>query len=81
NGTLINLYDDIGVQTDGAAWGVEAEWTAAGARFVRPGPDAARHELVPGAPPACIAQLESAAAGDPEHFDTGTLLVTEFSLP
>jgi uncharacterized protein YjbI with pentapeptide repeats len=81
NGTNINLYDDIGVQGDGAAWGFEAEWTAAGARFVRPGPGAARYGLAGGAPPSCIAQLESASAGDLAHFDNGTLLMTEFSLP
>jgi len=34
NGTMVNIYDDAGLQPDGIAWDAEAEWTPGGARCV-----------------------------------------------
>jgi ADYC domain/Pentapeptide repeats (8 copies) len=31
NGQTVNLYDNLGIQTDTESWGAEAEWTSAGA--------------------------------------------------
>jgi ADYC domain len=34
NGTIVNIYDDDGIQPDGIAWDAEAEWTPDGASCV-----------------------------------------------
>jgi hypothetical protein len=34
NGTMLNIYDDDGIQTDDVVWEPEAEWTPDGARCV-----------------------------------------------
>jgi hypothetical protein len=34
NGTIVNIYDDVGAQPDGIAWTPEAEWTPDGASCV-----------------------------------------------
>lgn len=36
DGTLVNLYDDIGIQADTDDWVIEAEWDEHGARCVSP---------------------------------------------
>jgi hypothetical protein len=77
NGTTINIYDGVGVQGDTEAWSVEAEWTPAGARFVKPA--GAFRYLLAGQPvPWCFEQLASPDAGAPAHFESGTLLMNEY---
>ncbi len=76
DGMSINLYDAVGVQNDEAGWGFEAEWTPAGARFVTPGPGRRFEQL--GVVLPCLAQLESPAGGELGHFQSGTLLMTEY---
>lgn len=68
DGTLINLYDDLGLRDDTEAWPLEAEWDADGARCVATPRDPAEADFVaPLASPHCGA--------DP--FAAGALLVTE----
>jgi hypothetical protein len=69
NGTPINLYDDLGIQADDAAWAVDAEWTADGAvctNHIR--------EFQPGTP-SCVELLHDPACGD---FSGGALLIDEY---
>jgi hypothetical protein len=70
DGTPINLYDGIGIQSDDASWAVDAEWTANGAictNHIR--------DLQPGAP-SCVAELEDPACG--ADFDGGALIINEY---
>ncbi len=69
DGTLINIYDGIGIQRDTDDWAFEAEWTAAGARCV----DRGRI----GELPSCAAAKADVTCGAKAHFKTGTLLMTE----
>ncbi len=71
DGTLIDIYDGVGIQTDTEDWPVEAEWTAAGARCLH------RMRLRGAAPPPCVERLRLASCGDPRHFGSGTLIITE----
>jgi hypothetical protein len=73
DGTPVNLYDDLGIQTDSVNWPFEAEWVSAGARCVKrerfghtsPHRLCAHHDLFD---PHC---------GSLHHFHTGTLLMSE----
>ena len=69
DGTLINIYDGIGIQRDTDPWTFEAEWTTSGARCV----DRGRVGLLP----PCAAARADATCGAKSHFQTGTLLMTE----
>ncbi len=73
DGTLLNLYDGLGVQDDTEGWSFEAEWGPNGARCV-----AQRREL-DGATPSCWASLPTIGCGSRSHFATGTLLMNEDS--
>jgi hypothetical protein len=68
DGTLINLYDSAGVQTDEAAWPVDAEWGPDGALCVN-------HHRGP-VPPPCYTEKFSATCGS---FATGALLIDEYA--
>jgi hypothetical protein len=71
DGTPINLYDGIGIQTDDADWPFEAEWTPAGARC-------AKRKRIPDLPdPPCWARLAAPDCGALQHFQSGTLLMNE----
>lgn len=71
DGTLINLYDAVGLQADSESWSFEAEWTAAGARCVK------RQRVIAGTAPACFGALSTTDCGSLSHFATGTLLMSE----
>jgi hypothetical protein len=69
NGTPINLYDNVGLQSDEAAWAVDAEWVAEGAictNHIR--------DFQPGSP-SCVASLHDDACGD---FGGGALIINEY---
>jgi hypothetical protein len=70
NGTLINLYDNAGVQTDTESWPVDAEWGPDGALCVN-------HNRG-GSQPSCYAQKYSASCGS---FTSGALLIDEYNAP
>ena len=67
NGTLINLYDDVGIQADAESWPVDAEWGPDGALCVN-------HNRG-GAQPSCYAAKYSASCGS---FSSGALLIDEY---
>jgi hypothetical protein len=70
DGTVINLYDDLGVQQDTEAWPFEAEWDESGARCL------SRRRISQGAP-TCGGRLRDEDCGGPARFATGTLLMSE----
>jgi hypothetical protein len=70
DGTLINVYDGVGVQADTEAWPFEAEWGPDGARC------AARQRQLGAAPPSCWTSLLQSGCGAVTHFG-GTLLMSE----
>ena len=74
DGQLVNLYDNVGIQTDTQRWTVEAEWTPAGARcLTRTG---VTRFLELGLPtPPCAAALSRAVSCGP--FGNGAVLVDE----
>ncbi|MEP7126228.1 MAG: ADYC domain-containing protein, partial [Byssovorax sp.] len=78
DGTLVNLYDNVGVQLDTQAWKIEAEWTSAGARCTNKAP-LTRLSVSGLTPPSCFAPKVSASCGDLAHFATGTTLMDEFA--
>ena len=69
DGTPINIYDDLGIQSDEASWQVDAEWTGDGAvctHHIR--------DFQPGSP-SCIEDLDDPDCGD---FAGGAVLIDEF---
>ena len=72
-GTVINLYDGAGVQRDTEAWPFEAEWNPDGARCL-----VNRRITGSATVPRCARDLTDARCGDPMHFATGTLIMSEF---
>lgn len=74
DGTTINLYDQVGVQSDSAAWPAEAEWTPSGAKCVNSA-NAARWQLASTKEPSCVKPLLSATCG--ASFSAGTYLINE----
>ena len=74
DGTLLNLYDNVGVQADTETWKAEAEWTEAGARCVNSN-NAARYMLAVSADPMCIAPKKTTTCG--ASFASGAILIDE----
>ena len=70
DGSLVNLYDGIGIQQDTEDWLIEAEWDAAGARCL--GPSSRSLEVLP-----CADDLVRQDCGDPASFGLGTHLISE----
>jgi hypothetical protein len=75
DGTLLNLYDNVGVQSDTEGWKVEAEWMPTGARCINSN-NAARYEKTTTGDPLCLKSLESTTCGTFAH---GALLIDELS--
>lgn len=74
DGTTVNLYDQVGVQSDTAAWPAEAEWTPSGAHCVN-SHNAARWQLASTKEPSCVKPLLTATCG--ASFSAGTYLIDE----
>ena len=70
NGTPINLYDDVGLQSDDASWLVDAEWTANGAICTNN-----IRDFQPGSP-TCVEDLHDPDCG--EDFSGGALVINEY---
>ncbi len=64
DGTTINLYDIAGIETDEAAWPLEARWTGQGAACIG-APAQTRFIQVAGRTPTCIASLRPCNAVAP----------------
>ncbi|HVV88612.1 MAG TPA: ADYC domain-containing protein [Kofleriaceae bacterium] len=74
DGTLLNLYDDVGVQVDTEAWKPEAEWGPNGAVCVNKY-NAARFKLVAAHDPSCVRPILSSRCGT--SFSPGAFLIDE----
>jgi hypothetical protein len=68
NGTVINLYDNLGIQADTESWPVDAEWTPDGARCI--------NHYRGGTAPSCYAAKYSATCGS---FASGANLIDEYN--
>jgi hypothetical protein len=77
NGTPINLYDGVGVQTDTEGWDIDAEWGTAGARCVSEKKNT-RFILTGQEIPKCLKALVTKTCGVKSDFGTQTLLIDEF---
>jgi hypothetical protein len=71
NGTLVDLYDGLGIQLDTENWSFEAEWDQNGARCMT------GKTRSPGPVPPCQASLIANSCGRTGHFNNGTLLMSE----
>ena len=78
NGTLINIYDQVGIQEDAEPWKIEAEWSSTGARCTNQAPFT-RLSLSAAMPPGCFDAKISSICGALGHFNTGTALMNEFA--
>jgi hypothetical protein len=76
DGTLLNLYDNVGVQRDTEAWTPEAEWTPDGARCVNSNNNS-RYQLVLSRDPKCVKRVETTTCGT--TFASGAILIDELS--
>ncbi len=74
DGTLLNLYDNVGVQADTQVWSPEAEWTPTGARCINSNNNA-RYNLQAGADPKCVGKLKTTTCGT--TFANGAILIDE----
>lgn len=70
NGARVNIYDDVGVQSDTENWTTEGEWDADGARCITP-------HIRESMPVTCYNDKLSATCGDPPDFAGGTMIVSE----
>ena len=77
DGTPINLYDSLGIETDAASWNKESEWSASGATCVSQ-TSALRLQRTGTSVPACVSARVLTGCG---AFRSGTLLVTEYNAP
>jgi hypothetical protein len=76
DGTIVNLYDNFGVQVDTQAWAPEAEWTPTGARCVNANNNA-RYELARSKDPKCVKPLKTTTCGT--TFSNGAILIDELN--
>jgi hypothetical protein len=76
NGTLLNVYDNVGVQLDTQAWAPEAEWTPTGARCVSDRNNG-RYQLVLSYDPRCVQRIQTWSCGT--SFSNGAVLIDELS--
>ena len=80
DGTEVDLYDGLGVQSDTQSWNAEAEWTQDGARCVAPGTPSRVQQKVHRVPPCFAHDIDHRCAAPPA-FATGTLLASETARP
>lgn len=71
DGTMVAVFDGIGIRADQDAWQLEAEWDEHGARC------AVRDRIPQGIEPPCLAALELPTCGQPMRFADGTRLMSE----
>jgi ADYC domain/Pentapeptide repeats (8 copies) len=75
DGTLLNLYDNVGIQADTEAWTPEAEWTPTGARCINTN-KSQRFDLILQKDPNCI-RAKTSTCGT--TFAQGAVLIDELS--
>jgi hypothetical protein len=78
NGTMVNIYDNLGIQDDAVEWVPEAEWTPDGATCVST-KKATRFDQVANERPSCyphaLKQEKSCGTG----FSGGAAIITELA--
>jgi hypothetical protein len=74
NGTLLNLYDNVGVQADTESWDIEAGWTPNGAICAGSSSDT-RFKILGLPYPSCYQALKTRTCG----FAMGAVLLDEVS--
>jgi ADYC domain-containing protein/pentapeptide repeat protein len=77
NGTAIDLYDALAIQADTAAWKIEAEWTANGARCIKNSTYTRGYVLL-ATVPSCLAAITTTSCGQLSDFSSGALLMDEY---
>lgn len=77
-GTLVNIFDDAGIQTDDAAWEPEAEWTPDGAICISK-KKAARFEQVAETRPACYPHALKPEKSCGTEFSGDIAIITELA--
>jgi len=77
DGTLLNLYDNVGVQADAEAWGLEAGWGPSGATCLSNAADT-RFIILKTTVPPCFATLKAKTTSC-GFTTTGTYLLDELS--
>jgi len=77
-GTLVNLFDDKGIQTDTTAWTPEAEWTPDGALCVSK-KKATRFDEVLGERPSCYPHALKPQKSCGTGFSGGAVVITELA--
>lgn len=80
SGTLINLYDDAGIQPDTMAWTVEAAWTPGGAACVTSEKNT-RFSQVAHQTPSCFGHTLQAQASCGSGFSGDVRIITELPSP
>ncbi|HET9621343.1 MAG TPA: ADYC domain-containing protein [Kofleriaceae bacterium] len=80
SGTLINLYDDAGIQGDTAAWTVEAAWTPDGAACITNLKNT-RFSQVAHQVPSCWGHTLTAQASCGSGFAGDVRIITELQSP
>jgi hypothetical protein len=78
NGTLVNIFDAEGLQTDDVDWVPEAEWTPDGARCVSKR-KAARFAQTLQVMPSCFPHALKPEKSCGDGFDDGAVLITELA--
>ena len=76
NGTLVNIFDDAGIQSDGAAWDPEAAWSPSGALCVSK-KKAARFDQDAHIRPWCYPHAVKPDKSCGTGFTTGVTIITE----
>ncbi len=77
DGTNINVYDGLGIQSDDFGWQMEAEWDERGARRMHTTALARSHYVRAGVPGDCSTEREDSTCGSPDHFADGSALVMD----
>ena len=70
DGTLVNIYDNLGIQLDTEDWRIEAEWDPDGAICMNK-----KNRSLSNVP--CFDDKAVATCGQSSHFGQGTLLMSE----
>jgi hypothetical protein len=78
NGTIINIFDDVGIQTDAADWVPEAEWTPEGATCVSKKKNT-RFDQVAHDTPVCFPRTLKPEKSCGTGFSEGAAIITELA--
>jgi len=78
DGTMVNIFDDRGIEVDGADWVPEAEWTPQGAACIA-GTEQTRFFQVAHTSPSCARQMLTRERACGTGFHRGAVIITELA--